>query len=175
MVATDREDPMLDATLEAALNDQMNLEFASAHQYLAMAAHMDARNLVGSATWMRMQAQEETEHAMRFFDHILDRGGRVRLGTIDAPPEDHGSPLETFSRALEHERKVSAAILELSKQADRTTEVFLEWFITEQVEEERTVEQIVGSMELAGDSGAALLILDRELGARTSAQPGAEA
>jgi ferritin len=170
MVATDREDPMLDASLEAALNDQMNLEFASAHLYLAMAAHMDARNLVGSATWMRMQAQEETEHAMRFFDHILDRGGRVRLGTIEAPPEEFGSPLEAFSRALEHERKVSAAILELSKQADRTTQVFLEWFITEQVEEERTVEQIVGSMELAGDSGAALLILDRELGART-AQP----
>ena len=159
---------MLDATLEAALNDQMNLEFASAHLYLAMAAHMDARNLVGSATWMRMQAQEETDHAMRFFDHILDRGGRVRLGTIEAPPEDFGSPLEAFSRALDHERTVTAAILELSKQADRTTEVFLEWFITEQVEEERTVEQIVGSMELAGDSGAALLILDRELGARTA-------
>jgi ferritin len=133
-----------------------------------MAAHLDARNLVGGATWMRMQAQEETDHAMRFFDHILDRGGHVRLGRIDAPPEDFGSPLEAFSLALEHERKVSAAILELSRQADRTTEVFLEWFITEQVEEERTVEQIVGSMELAGDSGAALLILDRELGSRTA-------
>jgi ferritin len=159
---------MLDATLADALNDQMNLEFASSHLYLAMAAHMDARNLVGSASWMRMQAQEETEHAMRFFDHILDRGGRVRLGTIEAPPEDFGTPAEAFSRALEHERKVTAAILELSKRADRTTEVFLEWFITEQVEEERTVEQIVGSMELAGDSGAALLILDHELGARTA-------
>lgn len=159
---------MLDATLGAALNDQMNLEFASAHLYLAMAAHMDGRNLVGSATWMRMQAQEETGHAMRFFDHILDRGGRVRLGSIEAPPDDFGAPADTFARALEHERKVTAAILDLSKRADRTTEVFLEWFITEQVEEERTVEQIVGSMQLAGDSGAALLILDRELGARTA-------
>ncbi len=159
---------MLDPKLETALNDQMNLEFASAHVYLAMAAHMDGRNLVGSATWMRMQAGEERDHAMRFFEHILDRGGRVRLGMIDAPPDDFGSPLETFSRALEHERKVTEAILTLSKKADRTTEVFLEWFITEQVEEERSVEQIVGSMELAGDSGAALLILDRELGARTA-------
>jgi ferritin len=159
---------MLDATLEAALNDQMNLEFGSAHLYLAMAAHMDGRNLVGSATWMRMQAQEETGHAMRFFDHILDRGGRVRLGSIESPPDDFGTPADTFARALEHERKVTAAILDLSKRADRTTEVFLEWFITEQVEEERTVEQIVGSMQLAGDSGAALLILDRELGARTA-------
>ena len=104
---------MLDATLEAALNDQMNLEFASAHLYLAMAAHMDARNLVGGATWMRTQAQEETDHAM--------------------------------------------------------------WFITEQVEEERTVEQIAGSMELAGESGAALLILDRELGARTAQRDAAPA
>jgi ferritin len=158
---------MLDATLEAALNDQVNLEFASAHIYLAMSAHMDGRNLVGAARWMRMQAEEESGHAMRFFDHILDRGGRVRLGTIEAPPEDFGSPLETFEQALEHERKVTAAIHALSKRADRTTEVFLEWFITEQLEEERTVEQIVGSMELAGDSGAAMLILDRELGSRT--------
>lgn len=159
---------MLDAKLEAALNDQMNLELSSAHVYLAMAGHLDARNLVGGATWMRAQAREEIDHAMRFFDHILDRGGRVRLGTIEAPPQDFGSALETFSRALEHERKVTAAILELSKQADRTTEVFLEWFIAEQVEEERTVEQIVGSLELAGDGGAALLMIDRELGARTA-------
>ncbi len=166
---------MLDPTLEAALNDQMNLEFASAHVYLAMVAQMDHRNLTGCATWMRLQAQEETGHAMRFFEHILDRGGRARLGAIEAPPEDFGSALETFQRALEHERTVTAAILALAEKADRTTEVFLEWFVSEQMEEERTVERIVGSMELAGDSGAALLILDRELGSRTAADGAASA
>jgi ferritin len=157
---------MLDEALETALNEQMNLEFASAHTYLAMAAHMDRQNLIGAAGWMRMQAQEESGHAMRFFDHLLDRGGRVRMGAIDAPPEDFGSPLRTFERALEHERLVTAAIHALHQVSDRTTQVFLEWFITEQLEEERTVDQIVGSMRLAGESGAALLILDRELGAR---------
>ena len=160
---------MLDPTLEAALNDQMNLEFASAHVYLAMSASLDHRNLTGCTGWMRSQAAEETGHAMRFFDHILDRGGRVRLGVIDAPPEDFGSPLETFRRALEHERTVTSAIHALAEKADRTTEAFLDWFISEQVEEERTVERIVGSLELAGDSGAALLIVDRELGTRAPA------
>jgi ferritin len=170
-----REATMLDDALAGALNDQMNLEFASAHIYLAMSAHMDRRDLSGCAAWMRLQAEEETGHAMRFFDHVLDRGGQVRLGGIEAPPGDFGSPLETFERALGHERTVTAAIHALAERADRTTQVFLEWFITEQLEEERTVEQIVGSMRLAGDSGAALLILDRELGARRPAQADAPA
>ena len=159
---------MIDDSLEAALNEQMNLEFASAHIYLAMAAHLDHLNLAGGASWMRLQAQEETGHAMRFFDHIQDRGGRVRIGAVDAPPQDFGSPLATFERALEHERKVTASINALAEQADRASQVFLDWFIAEQVEEERTVEQIVGSLRLAGESGAALLMLDRELGARTN-------
>jgi ferritin len=158
---------MLDAALEAALNEQMNVEFASAHIYLAMAAHLDRMNMTGAATWMRLQAREENGHAMRFFDHILDRGGRVRVGAIEAPPLDFGSALETFEAALQHERMVTSRIHALAEASDRATQVFIDWFVAEQVEEERTVERIIGSLRLAGEDGSALLMLDRELGTRS--------
>jgi ferritin len=157
---------MLDRNLEAELNAQMDREFFSSYLYLAMAAHFEGQNLGGMATWMRKQADEEREHAMRFFDFIVERGATVRLGAIEAPPERFGTPLEVFEQALDHEREITAAINGLFEHADRATEVFLHWFATEQVEEERSVEQIVEALRRAGDSGAALLMLDRELGAR---------
>lgn len=160
---------MLDQTLESDLNDQMGREFYSSYLYLAMGAHFDGENLPGMATWMRAQADEEREHAMKFFDFVLDRGGTVHLGSIDAPPEKFGSPLEIFEQALTHEREISAAINALFEGADKATEVFLHWFATEQVEEERSVEQIVEALRMAGGSGAALLMLDRELGSRGAA------
>ncbi len=159
---------MLDQNLGSDLNDQMGREFYSSYLYLAMAAHFDGENLPGMATWMRAQADEEREHAMRFFDFILDRGGTVRLGAIDAPPEKFGSALEVFEQSLDHEREISASINALFEHADRATEVFLHWFATEQVEEERSVEQIVEALRMAGGTGAALLMLDRELGTRSS-------
>jgi ferritin len=158
---------MFDPALEAALNDQLNREFASEYLYLAITAHFEHTNLPGFAAWMRAQAAEEHEHAMRFFDFIDDRGGRVRLQPLSEPPLDFGTPLEAVEQALEHERFISRSIEELYERADRPTQAFLDWFLTEQVEEEKTVGQIVESLRLAGDSGPALLILDRELGSRT--------
>jgi ferritin len=120
---------------------------------------------------MRAQAQEEHLHAMRFFDYIADRGGRVRLQAIAEPPVDFGTPLQAFEASLDHERFITRSIEALYDQGDRSTQAFLDWFLTEQVEEEKTVSQIVESMRLAGDSGPALLLLDRELGTRPTAAP----
>jgi ferritin len=163
---------MFDRALEEVLNDQLNREFSSEYLYLAMAAHFEHESFPGFASWMRAQATEEHDHAMRFFDYIDDRGGRVRLQEIAEPPLDFGSPLEAFEAALDHERSISRSIEELYESADRPTQAFLDWFLTEQVEEEKTVGQIVESLRLAADSGPALLLLDRELGARSPAPSG---
>jgi ferritin len=165
---------MLDPTLEQALNDQLNKEQYSAYLYLAMSAHFEAAGFPGFASWMRAQADEEQVHAMKFFDYLNDRGGRVRLQAIAAPPLDFGSPLAGFEASLEHERFITQSIETLYEQADRPTQAFLDWFLTEQVEEEKTVSQIVESLQLAADSGPALLLLDRELGARQGGGSGAE-
>jgi ferritin len=162
---------MLTGDLEQALNDQLNRESYSSYLYLAMAAHFEAEGFAGFASWMRVQASEEHLHAMRFFDYVTDRGGRVRLQAIAEPPVDFGTPLQAFEASLDHERFITRSIEALYDQGDRPTQAFLDWFLTEQVEEEKTVSQIVESMRMAGDSGPALLLLDRELGARTPAAP----
>jgi ferritin len=166
---------MLDPTLEQALNDQLNKEQYSSYLYLAIAAHFEAEGFPGFASWMRAQADEEHVHAMKFFDFVNDRGGRVLLAAIDAPPTGFGTPLEAFEASLAHERFITASIEALYEIADRSTQAFLDWFLTEQVEEEKTVSTIVESLRLAADSGPALLLLDRELGARPGgAEAGAE-
>ncbi len=165
---------MLTPDLEARLNEQMRKEFASAHLYLQMAAHFEQGGFPGLSTWMRGQAAEEQAHAMKFFDFILDRGGKAVLGSLEAPPAEFGSPLEVFEASLAHERMITASIDGLYEGADRATAAFLDWFATEQVEEEATVSQIVESLKLAGESGPALLIMDRDLG-RRSAGPDAGA
>jgi ferritin len=162
----DRRQTMLTGDQEQALNDQLNRETYSSYLYLAMAAHFESAGFGGFATWMRAQADEEHVHAMRFFDYINDRGGRVRLLAIAEPPVDFGTPLQVFEASLDHERFITRSIEALYDQGDRSTQAFLDWFLTEQVEEEKTVSQIVESMRLAGDSGPALLLLDRELGGR---------
>jgi ferritin len=162
---------MLDATLEQTLNEQLNREQYSSYLYLAIAAHFEAAGFPGFAGWMRVQADEEHLHAMKFFDFIFDRDGRVRLGAIAEPPADFGTPLQAFEASLEHERFITRSIEEIYEGADRSTQAFLDWFLTEQVEEEKTVSAIVDSLRLAADSGPALLLLDRELGGRASAPP----
>ena len=164
---------MLSSDLEARLNEQMRREFASSHLYLQMASHFAAAGFPGFSSWMRAQAAEEQVHAMRFFDFILDRSGTAVLGSSDAPSAEFGSPLEVFEASLAHERMITASIDALYEGADRATSAFLDWFATEQVEEEATVAQIVESLKLAGDSGPALLIMDRDLGSRSPApEPG---
>ena len=165
---------MLSKTVQDALNDQIRHEFASAYLYLAMSAYSDSLNLPGFAHWMRLQYQEELAHAMKLFDFVNDRGGRVILQGIEQPPADFQSPLGLFQQALDHERQVSALINRLYELAvrenDYPTQAHLQWFITEQVEEEKSASQIVEHIKMIGDSSAALLMLDRDLAARTTVQ-----
>ena len=161
---------MLSRTVQEAMNEQIKNEFYSAYQYLSMAAHCESVNLPGFARWMRMQAREEVEHAMKFYDFILDRGGRVLLQAMDQPVVDFGSPLEVFERALEHERKVTAMINDIYglavRENDYASQTFLQWFVTEQVEEEKNAGDVVQTLNMIGDSTEALFLLDRELGQR---------
>jgi ferritin len=160
----------LSQTLQDALNDQIKYELASAHLYLSMAAYCETLNLSGFAHWMRVQYQEEAAHAMKFFDFINDRGGRVIVHGIAQPPTDFESPLDVFQKALENEQAVSALINRLydlaTRENDYPTQVMLHWFIEEQVEEEKSATEIVELLKLTGGQGAALIMLDRQLAAR---------
>jgi ferritin len=161
---------MLSKTLQDAMNEQIKNELYSAYLYLSMSAYCEAANLPGFAHWMRMQAQEEVDHAMRFYEFIYERGGRVVLQAIDQPPVEFQSPLHVFEQTLAHEQKVTAMIHDLYalavQEKDYASQVFLQWFVTEQVEEEDSATQIVETLKMIGDKGHALLMLDRELGKR---------
>lgn len=161
---------MLNPELEAALNAQLGGELYSSHLYLSMSAYCESANMPGAARWFRMQADEERAHAMKFFEHLVDRGGRVVLGTIEAPPTEFSSLLDAFEQALEAERNVSASIDRLTsmaiEQGDHAAQAFLQWFVTEQVEEEKQADEVVQTLRAIGDNPATLFMLDRELGAR---------
>jgi ferritin len=161
---------MLNPTVQQALNDQVQKELHSAYIYLSMAAYFEAENLPGAAHWMRSQAGEEQEHAMKIFDFIQDRGGRVTLQAIDAPPATFASPLAVFEAAFAHEQKVTKSIHDLYalavQEADYPTQVMLQWFIDEQVEEEKNASAIMAQLRMVGDSPAALFMIDRQLAAR---------
>lgn len=161
---------MLGKAVQDAMNEQITNELYSAYQYLAMAAYCESENLPGFAHWMRTQSQEETAHAMRFYDFILDRNGRVVLQAIDQPVIEFGSPLEVFERALDHERKVTAMINDLYglavRENDYASQTFLQWFVTEQVEEEKNAGDVVETLKMIGEKSEALFLLDRELGRR---------
>lgn len=161
---------MLSEKMQAAMNRQINAELHSAYLYLAMAAYFEHENLPGFAHWMRLQANEELAHALKFFDFIVERRGRVLLEPVGAVPTEWASPLAVFENALAHEQKVTGLIHGLVNLAveerDHASDSFLLWFVDEQVEEEASADAVVQQLKLAGDSGVALLILDRELGAR---------
>ena len=164
---------MMKEPVRAAINDQINREFFAAYLYLAMSAHLDNEALDGFAHWMRLQAQEELGHAMRLFDYLVERNARVELQAIEQPPASFGSPLAIAEQALEHEQTVTEHINRIyrlaAEQGDFATQVQLQWFLTEQVEEENSAETMVDRLRMAGDNRAALLILDRELAARGAA------
>jgi ferritin len=159
---------MLDSKIEAALNAQIQHEFASAYLYLAMAAHFEGTNLPGSARWMRKQAREELGHGMKVFDYVNDRDGRVTLQAVAAPPATFASTVDVWKQALANEEKVSAVIGKLYQQAqgagDHATAAMLQWFVTEQVEEEKTVRTLLEQVEQIGESSTAMYFLDRHLG-----------
>ncbi len=159
--------------VQDAINEQIKNELYSAYLYLAMAAHFEAESLGGFAGWMRVQAREEVTHGMKLFDYLADRGGRVELKAIAAPPASFESPLAIFRQAYEHEQQVTASIHALyalaAKENDYPTQVALTWFVNEQVEEEKSAADIVAQLELVGDNASALLVLDHTLGARKAA------
>jgi ferritin len=161
---------MIGKTVESALNEQVQKEFYSAYLYLAMAAWFEANSLPGLAHWMGVQSEEERQHALKILKFLQDRGGAVRLQAIDAPPAKWKSTLDVFERTLEHERAVTASIhklYELSvKEADYAAQVMLQWFVTEQVEEEKNVEEILSQVKRVEAHDTAVLMLDHQMGKR---------
>ena len=157
--------------IEKAFNEQINRELSSEYLYLAMAAHLDSVNLPGSAHWMRAQAAEEHEHAMKFYRNIVERGGRVVLMAIPEPPKEWDSVRAIFQAAYEHECKISRHIHDLvalaRKEGDIASEPLLAWFVEEQIEEEASTQEVVNQLEMLGvEKGAGLIMLDVHLGKR---------
>lgn len=162
--------PMLSDRMQKALNGQLNAEIYSSYLYLSMNAYFKSANLDGFANWMYVQAQEELMHAMKFYDFVHQRGGRVLLSAVDTPPTDWDSPLAVFEATLQHEQKVTGFINELVEVAmeehDHATQIFLQWFVTEQVEEEESVGSVLGQLKLMGDARQGLFMMDREMASR---------
>ena len=166
---------MVSEKMQEALNDQMNFEMYSGYIYLSMSAYLEDVGLGGHASWMRAQAQEEVLHAMKFFEYIRDRRGRVLMKAIQAPETQWESPLAAFEDAFEHERIVTSRINKLvdlaMEERDHNTNNFLQWFVDEQVEEEASVDDVVQKIKMVGGQGQGLFMLDRELGARVFTPP----
>jgi ferritin len=169
---------MISKRMQDEMNQQIKHEAASAYLYMSMAAYFHSKSLDGMAQWMTAQAQEEVAHAMRFYAHINERGGRVELQAIDKPASDWATPLDAFKASLAHEQFITGRIDELVRvareESDNAAGIMLQWFVSEQVEEEATVSTVVDMLSLIGDSGHGLLMADRELGARTYVPPATE-
>lgn len=161
---------MMSPKMTDALNQQINEEYYSSYIYLAMAAYLEDMDLEGMAHWMRMQAQEEYLHGMKIFDYMIERGARVELKAVVAPPKEWNSPLAAFEGALEHEQYMTANINTLADLAiserDHATNNVLQWYVTEQVEEEANVDSIVKKLKMMGEGGHGLFMMDRELASR---------
>jgi len=161
---------MLNRTMEGALNEQIRQELASAYVYLAMSAYADAQNYPGMAHWLRLQSKEELGHAMAFFGFITDRGGRVILGPLEQPPSEYPSPIAVFEEVVRHEQRITGLIHDLYalalQERDYASLPILQTFLSEQVEEERSAEEILARVRIAGNECRMLLLVDRELAAR---------
>lgn len=153
-------------------NKQINAELYSAYMYLSMSSYLSEQNLNGFASWMNFQYQEETEHAMKFYQYVLDRGGKVELEAIEKPPVDWNGVLDVFDATLKHEQHVTSLINNLMSAAieekDHASVSFLQWFVDEQVEEEASVDEILQQLKLIDGKGPGLFMLDREAKARTA-------
>ncbi len=163
---------MINKKIQDALNAQITLEQYSAQLYLAMSAHCEGRSFRGFAHWLRVQAQEETKHAMKLVTFLLDRGGKLKLGAISAPPCEFGTVTQVFEKILEHEKSITVkigALFELSRtEKDYASEITLQWYVTEQVEEEANVGQIVDQLKAVGEQGGGIWYLDSKMGKRTA-------
>ncbi len=169
---------MLDEEMVRAINKQLNAELYSGYLYLSMAAYFESADLSGFANWMRVQAQEELSHAMKFYDYLVQRGVRVTLTEIEAPPTEWDTNIAVFEHVYEHEQMVTGLINELVdlaiKLSDHATNNFLQWYVAEQVEEEESASGVLQKVKLAGEDSSGLLMLDQELGTRVFHPPAAE-
>jgi len=163
---------MLSKKMTDALNAQINKEMYSAYLYMAMSAYSDFQGLRGFAQWFSVQYEEEMSHAMRIYHYIQEQGAQVVLRAIEEPPKSFGKPLEMFEKTLEHEKYITKSINALVDLAiaekDHATQIFLQWFVTEQVEEEANDNEIIDRLKMVGDQGNGLFMIDRELGVRKS-------
>lgn len=166
---------MISGKMEHALNEQVKYELYSAYLYVSMAMYFHGLSLKGFANWMEVQAKEEQMHAEKFMRYINDAGGRVVLQAIDQPPAEFTSPLQVFEETLKHERFVTSRINGLvalaREENDNAAYAMLQWFVTEQVEEEATADEFVNQLKIIGDNGHGLLMLDREMAGRVFTPP----
>jgi ferritin len=166
---------MIKEKIQDALNKQINAELYSSYLYLSMSAYFESINLKGFASWMRVQTQEELVHAMKFYDYLIERGGKVVLSSIESPPTEWPSPLAIFENAYQHEQKVTGLINDLVDLAiaekDHATNIILQWFVSEQVEEEASADEVVQKIKLMGDARGGIFMLDRELAQRVFTPP----
>jgi ferritin len=169
---------MLSKEMEEAINKQINAEIYSSYLYLSMSAYFQSTGLAGSASWMRQQAQEEMFHAMKMFDYVNERGGRVILQAVEQPQTEWTTASDVFRNVLSHEQKVTGLFNDLVNLAlderDHATNIFLQWFVSEQVEEEASAGEIVDKLKLIGNDANGLFMLDRELGQRQFTWPAAK-
>ena len=170
---------MLSKKMEAALNEQINAEMYSAYLYLSMSAYFQSVNLLGFANWMYIQTLEEFTHAQKFFNYVNERSGRVILKEIKKPPSEWKSALAVFENSYKHEQLVTSLINKLvdlaRKEKDFATDNFLQWFVSEQVEEEASVDEVIQKIKLAGDKGPGVFMIDQSLGQRVFTPPVAAA
>ena len=162
---------MLGKKMQELMNNQIQAEIYSANMYLAMSVYCEAQNFKGAGNWLKIQYNEEISHAMKFVNYILERGGEVEIKAIDAPPVKYGSLLKVFEEVLAHEKKVTALIHNLYeaalKEKDYAAQVFLQWFIEEQVEEEANASEILGKLEMVGEKNInGVMYVDKELARR---------
>jgi ferritin len=169
---------MIGKKIEDAFNAQINAETHSAYLYWSMAAYFESVNLNGFATWMQAQAQEEMVHATKFYHFLVERGGRVQLTAIEAPATEWDSPLAAFQAAYKHEQYITGRIHDLvelsAAEKDHAAGIFLQWFVSEQVEEEASADEVVQKLTLMADAPGGLFMLDREMGQRTFSPPPAK-
>lgn len=170
MSRTSKNKPRVHESVEKAINEQIQAEFQSAYLYLGMSAKFNEMGLAGFAHWLRLQWEEETAHALKFYDFLISRDGSIVLGKLDSPKIAFDSPLGAFEQVLAHEQYITGRINDLydlaTKHRDYPLQTLLHWFIDEQVEEEDSARAVIDTLRLIGDTGSNLFLLDRELGAR---------
>lgn len=170
---------MISKKMRKAINDQINAELHSAYLYLSMVSYFKSLNLDGFAQWMTVQTQEEIAHAMKFFNFVLDRGGKALLAPIAGPDTEWDSPLAAFEAAYKHEQYITSRIDDLvtlaRQEGDNAAEIMLQWYVTEQVEEEASADGVVQKLKMMAGAPGGMFMLDRELGARVFTAPAAGA